>query len=393
MQNFQRLRSALVVIHRYSGLFMAVFLIIAGLTGSVITFYREFDKSLNPELFLAEERGPALSLSELSQKIEAAYPQARTSFMRVGREPGESVLSWITPRTNPQTGKPFELPHTQVFVHPVTGDILGGRQFGVLSTEKKDLIPFLYKLHYKLHLPEKSGMWLMGGVAMLLTLNCLIAFYLAIPQKGPLWKAFGLSWNGDAGRFNFDLHRAAGLWFWAVLLVIGFTSVYLNLRVEVFTPAVELFSPVTKDPIQKARALSQPLAQPAVDWNKALVLAQAALRKEGGRETKPDGISLDYKKGIYRIRFHSDQDIAYYGDTRVYIDATSGENKGILRRGDGTAGDTIMQWQYPLHSGQALGMAGRIVVFIAGLVTALLSITGIVVWLGKRKRNPGRIQG
>ena len=171
MKNAERLRKILATIHRYCGLFMAVFLIIAGLTGSVITFYREFDRSLNPELFLAAERGPVLSLAALSQKIETAYPQARTSFMRVGREPDQSVLSWITPRVNPATGKPFELAHTQVIVHPVTGEILGGRQFGVLSAEKKDLIPFLYKLHYKLHLPEKSGMWLMGGVAVLLIIG------------------------------------------------------------------------------------------------------------------------------------------------------------------------------------------------------------------------------
>ncbi len=172
-----------------------------------------------------------------------------------------------------------------------------------------------------------------------------------------------------------------------MLFVIGFTSVYLNLRVEVFTPAVEVFSSVTRDPIQKARALPQPLAQAGVDWDRAVVLAQAALVKNGGPETQPDGISLDYKKGIYRIRFHSDRDIAYYGDTRVFIDATTGESRGILRRGDGTAGDTLMMWQYPLHSGQAFGLAGRIVVFLAGLATALLSATGVVVWWSKRRRN------
>ena len=45
------MRAALVLIHRYGGLAMAPFLIIAGLTGSVLVFMPELDAWLNPELY------------------------------------------------------------------------------------------------------------------------------------------------------------------------------------------------------------------------------------------------------------------------------------------------------------------------------------------------------
>lgn len=44
----------------------------------------------------------------------------------------------------------------------------------------------------------------------------------------------------------------------------------------------------------------------------------------------------------------------------------------------------FMQAQFPLHSGCILGLPGRILVSIMGLLVAMLSLTGIVIWLKKR---------
>ncbi|MNF82050.1 hypothetical protein D3C84_643460 [compost metagenome] len=38
----------------------------------------------------------------------------------------------------------------------------------------------------------------------------------------------------------------------------------------------------------------------------------------------------------------------------------------------------------PLHSGRILGLPGRILVSFMGLMVAMLSLTGIVIWLKKR---------
>ena len=38
-----------VVTHRYAGLAMTVFLIIVGLTGSLLAFYAELEQALNPQ--------------------------------------------------------------------------------------------------------------------------------------------------------------------------------------------------------------------------------------------------------------------------------------------------------------------------------------------------------
>jgi len=48
-------------------------------------------------------------------------------------------------------------------------------------------------------------------------------------------------------------------------------------------------------------------------------------------------------------------------------------------------GDTFLAWQFPLHNGEAFGLTGRIAVFVAGIIPALLYISGIFIWWKKRK--------
>lgn len=74
-------------------------------------------------------------------------------------------------------------------------------------------------------------------------------------------------------------------------------------------------------------------------------------------------------------------------DTRVLIDADTGDLLAIQQPRGGSAGDVLMAWQYPLHSGRAFGWVGRIVVCITGLITVMLSVTGVVIWLRKRKKR------
>ncbi|MDZ4151263.1 PepSY-associated TM helix domain-containing protein [Methylicorpusculum sp.] len=42
-------------------------------------------------------------------------------------------------------------------------------------------------------------------------------------------------------------------------------------------------------------------------------------------------------------------------------------------------------WQWPLHSGQAFGMTGRLLVFSTGLACPVLFVTGVIRWLQKRR--------
>jgi uncharacterized iron-regulated membrane protein len=51
----------------------------------------------------------------------------------------------------------------------------------------------------------------------------------------------------------------------------------------------------------------------------------------------------------------------------------------------GTAADVFAQLQLPLHSGRIFGTAGRVIISGVGVLVALLSLTGVLVWWRKRQ--------
>jgi uncharacterized iron-regulated membrane protein len=50
-----------------------------------------------------------------------------------------------------------------------------------------------------------------------------------------------------------------------------------------------------------------------------------------------------------------------------------------------TAGETFMEWLYPLHSGEAFGDVGRPITLLIGLTPLILFVTGFMRWRGKRR--------
>ena len=55
----------------------------------------------------------------------------------------------------------------------------------------------------------------------------------------------------------------------------------------------------------------------------------------------------------------------------------------------GTAADIFVQAQFPLHSGRILGLPGRILISLMGIVVAMLSVTGVIIWWRKRASRAG----
>jgi uncharacterized iron-regulated membrane protein len=368
---------------------MAVFLTIAGLTGSVIAFEDELDAWLNPELFRTTSEGVALPITELVTHVERLDPRVRVTYVPLKFTPGESVRLSVKPRIDPTTARTFVIDYDQLFLDPVSGAILGKRQWGACCFERQHLLPFLYKLHYSLHLPEKWGVWLMGSVALVWTFDCFVGAYLTLPRRRPFfvrWKpAWQIKASTSAYRRNLDLHRAGGLWFWGVLLILAVSGVYFNLNREVFRPIVSYLSPLTPTPFEQRQAQPPDVPiEPTLSFAEAAARASTEAARRGWSQT-PDGVSYSPAYGIYVVDFFASQHdhSAGLGPPFLYFDGQDGRLLDARVPGEGTTGDVFLRLQFPLHSGQMAGLPGRIVICLTGLVVAMLSVTGVVIWWKK----------
>lgn len=402
------LRRVATLLHRWVGLFIALFLVVAGLTGAVISWEHQIDEWLNKDLYTVSSEGAFLPFNELAGRVEAGDPRAQVVYMPLQYEAGHSVSFMVQPRVGPD-GQLYELGYDQVFMDPVTGEIIGQRDTSNVSLSTRTLMPFLRQLHENLHVPafwgsDRWGYQLMGIIALVWLLDSFIGFYLTLPKRNssarstsvrsrtswfqrwkPAWK---MRLNAGAYKLNFDYHRAIGLWAWGLIFIIAFTSFSLNLYREVFYPAMSMVSKVTPGPFETrpSTPFNQPI-EPALTFQDIRDIAQERAQQEQW-ERPPAGIFYARNMGFYSVAFfHPGADHSSGGMeiANMYFDAQDGRYLGEYVPWKGTAADIFVQLQFPLHSGRILGLFGRILMSVMGLLVAALAITGVVIWARKRR--------
>lgn len=387
------MRAGLVVLHRWFGLFMAVFLLIAGLTGAVISWDHELDEWLNPQMFQAKSgtASPSLTALQLADRLEAQDRRAMVTYLPLAIEPGHALGMSVGARLNTETGKAHALDYNQVALDPATAEVQGQRMWGDVSLSRENLLPFLYKLHYSLHIPDGFGMELgvlfMGIVGIVWVTDSLVALWISFPNRAAWRKSFAFRWKQGGYKLHFDLHRSGGVWLWVLLLTLAVTSVSMNLQFQVVRPLVSMVSELSPSPfaVRAPSPADEPL-MPKINRGEAIRLAEA--EAEQRRWSLPaGGVFYSAEVGVYGVGFFepgNDHGDGGLGNPWLYFDGQDGRFLGAVEPGVGTAGDIFMQAQFPLHSGRILGLPGRILVSLLGLAVAMLSVTGIVIWARKR---------
>ncbi|SDT92906.1 PepSY-associated TM helix domain-containing protein [Nitrosomonas ureae] len=384
-------RQILTLLHRWAGLFLAVFLFISGLTGAIISWDHELDEWLNPQLFDRQSQGDPLPPTILADQLEAADPRILITWLPLTIEPDENLGLGVKGRIDPSTGKAFDLGFNQIALDPVSGELRGSRMWGEISLTRENFIPFLYKLHYSMHIPDafdiELGIVLMGILAIVWSIDCFIALWISFPNFEVWRKSFAFRWRQGSYKLNFDLHRSGGVWLWGLLLILAVTAVSMNLKLEISRPIVSIFSTLTPDPfaIRTPNPHDEPI-EPMIARSEIIELAHAESQKRNW-SIPLGGMFYDPEYGIYGVTFHEPgQDHAEFGlgNPWLYFDGQDGSLLGEKIPGTGSAGDIFLDAQFPLHSGRILGLPGRIIISVLGLLVAMLSVTGVIIWQRKR---------
>lgn len=390
-------RGLLVSLHRWAGLGMAGFLILVGLTGSLLAFWLDINQWLTPDLYPAARAGIEMDAATLARRAEALVPQARAATIYLG-VPGSASIGMETRDGFPPVD--FEYIH----LDPIDGHELGRTTWHGLPKTRNDIMPFVYGLHMYLA-TSGIGDWILGFVALVWTLDCFVSFCLTAPPRSDrARKTFLARWKpswqvkitGSFYRGVFDLHRAGGLWMWAALLVYAWSSVYFTLP-TLYTRTVGLFAAV-EQPIWARAAAPKDETRTPMEWEAALATGvrrmEETAREHGFTVERPLALYHHRAQGLYEYRVRSSRDIGdRNGATAVYFDSRSGETKDISLPTGHRGGATFTTWIVELHTANLFGLPYRIFVSALGLIIAMLSITGVYIWLKKRKarraaRNP-----
>ncbi len=389
------MRSIGVLMHRWFGLASAVFLFIAGLTGAIISWDHELDEWLNPQLYKAKTQdvdSASINVLSLANKFEAENPHLMVSFMPLNIEADHSLMMTVMPRPLPDTGKAAAVDFNQVAIDPATSEIQANRMWGQISLARENILPFLYKLHYSMHIPDGFGLELgilfMGIIAIVWTIDSFIALWISFPKAKSWKKSLRFRWKQGGYKLNFDLHRSGGVWLWGFVLILAVTSISMNLNNEVMRPVLSVFSELTPTPFDERTPT--PLDEPInAELSREQILPIARQQADKlGISDPAGGIFYASHYDVYGVGFYkpeNDHGDGGLGNPWLYFDGKSGHYLGGKLPGQGTAGDIFIQAQFPLHSGRILGLPGRIIISMMGLMIAIFSVTGIIIWAKKRR--------
>lgn len=372
-----RIRPLFVLWHRWFGILAALWLALMGLTGSAVVYYDELDVWLNQDLKKVEARSEPASVELWFAAARDQFPDRFIRFVDLPGAPDDSVRLSM-----PSLEDDSEV---EVFVDPYTAELLGSRSYDAAGLGPRNLMNFLYGLHLDLHLGDWM-LWFLGLVAFFWILDHAVSVVLSFPTARKWAASFRVRWRKGRHKLTFDLHRAMGLWLWPVTLMFAVSGLYFNWYEHVVA-AVDRVSPVTERAIFALPANDAADFAPQIDFDEAFTIAG---RLEGAPEV--DLASYNPWKAAYELRAHDVRDIDPYGRRMIVVEANSGKVLSDRHITEGTAGDVFLAWQYPLHSGKAFGGIGRAIIFVSGILVAILCITGIILWarkLGARRWRKG----
>jgi uncharacterized iron-regulated membrane protein len=351
----------LKTIHTWIGICTGLFLSVIAVTGSVILFRAEFERASLP----AGEAGDLshrVSLSQVVQEVAKVRPDSRIRRVRipVGRE--DTYVIQVQ-----SAGKRTER---------VVADAFSAKILGTLQT---GWVEWMIDLHRNL-LSGNAGRGIVGGFGIVLFV--LSATGLLMWLTGARnWRAWiSVRRKGSATRFNYELHRASGLWAYAFLAVISFTGIELAYP-NSFRDAVQSLTgkPAT---VRAPRNIPASGRLPLDDY---LRVGQAAM---------PDGVPVELRlpekeKGPVDLRLYRAGDLSPSGN-HVYLDPSSGAVLAIDRIVDRPLGARFLAAMSPVHYAQFGGMTLKIAWALFGLTPLLLFVTGLIAWWRPAKSKSGR---
>ncbi len=345
-------------LHLILALSAGFLLTLTALTGSILAFRGELDRALNPSLWRVEATTAKASLEQIRKAAEATGgPPARMLLvpdrddramlvLLVGRDPSDR---W------------------EVFVDPHTAKVLGRRQFGSGWIER------VKRLHVELFAGRIGRnsvgvgglLWLfMGGTG-------LILWWRTRRVRTPHFGAF-------------SLHRWIGLFSLVPSLILSTTGALLVFRPYV-APLLNLVTgPMPLDAKVSSRG-DRTQIPPTLDQ----IRDRALMAYPDGKITRlylPDRLD-----GTFDVRICLPEDQNPHGNTAIKFDRF----EGTLLKAHSSRDTSLVQkflWYaaYPWHTGDALGMAGRVVFAASALLPSGLMATGVTLWARRlRRERPG----
>lgn len=347
-------------IHLWLGLTCGLIVSFSGITGSLYVWQPEISAALNPELLKVENVGSIkeTTILESASSLIKIHQDSLSKILLPYREQHTISIQFENGKTN--------------YYHPITLKFLGTKSTSMTFFES------LLSLHRTLGIPQ-IGKYIVGGSAV-------ICFLVLITSGVYIWlkayahnlkEGFKVKWKAKKRRFNFDLHKAFGIYFFIPLLIMAFTGSYFTFN-SVYKSVLTIFdSPNNTHLTNERNNITKDfstLDETLLDHNQDYALWAIYFPQD--------------KTGKYRLRYIESLAIkSGYRKTKEVEISKKGEITTLSDFRFDSNSNRIAAQFYPIHIGEIAGVCGRILVFISGIVPLVLFITGLRLYRLKKRKG------
>ena len=330
-------------IHLWAGIVLAVYLVVIGLTGSVLVFRAELEplSCVKPWRAIRAEE-PYADLAVVVDNLKAAYPNHRISSVMAPTGSRPVFLAVLEGRRR----------------ITVASDPAEGRVLGELSNQPRWL-DVIRDLHVSLLL-GRTGRLLNGAGALALLVLNLTGLVIWWPGVRTWRRALKVDFRRRWRRINFDLHSAVGFWTLGIVSLWAISGIYFSRVITARPPAI------TVTPGESTREIDL-----------SSLVARARLVDPG---TKLGGILFPYgRRAPLGVLMHRRSSPGREYDDTVYFNPYTTAYITTWRYGvNQSVGDWLIWSQVPLHYGTSWGISVKLLWAAAGLAIPLLTVTGCV---------------
>lgn len=370
------LRRALFQLHLWTGLLIAAYAIVIGLTGSALIFKSELLQHLEPSLYTLHSTPHQTTLDATVRAIVASHPGYQAFALENFDKPTQATDLLLRRVAGPPTPN-----YRVVSFNPYTGQILLDR------LRYAGLLGFLSNLHVYL-LSGETGLLVSGWMALGLLLLCLSGLILWWPGVQRWASALLLHRRSSWRRTNFDLHTVLGFWTSAAFLLVIVTGLDFAFP----GPTGKLLELATLHGYRDTGVVLNPTIltspSPTLTIDQMIAAAYRALPADA----PPGYLQLPSTPNApIRVTGYYRQAAPFSQLVRIVLDPHTG---ALLASSDTRTEDLasrIEQYSVALHFGLfggpgPLGLCVKILWVLLGLLPALLAVTGILMYWNRKLR-------
>ncbi|MGD9718524.1 MAG: PepSY-associated TM helix domain-containing protein [Sulfurimonadaceae bacterium] len=368
-------------LHLYLGLAAAFVLALVGLSGALLSYEKEILRFLNQDSYtITPTEEGKLQTAVLIERFLNQKEGAKILRITLSQNPSESAQIAIASKAH-KKGE-------NIFVNPYTGEILP-------SVRGEEFFHTIEDLHRRLML-HQVGKQIVGASVLILLFLLASGVYLYMPKiKRGFVLALKFNPKAKGRAFLYAIHGALGMWVLPLYLLASLSGLYWSY--EWYNKALHAISGVEKPQRQGAGGEMKKGSSGSEQKGRegALIDIHAIEKAFEGFELHAKNLYsqttlLVPQNGVKYTFFYLDRNPQHpYARNRFELDLKTGEVVKHERYEDKMLGDKLISSMLALHTGMFFGAIGQALMFLASLLMPLFGITGLLLYMKKRKS--GRI--